>query len=415
MVFTGIIVSLILSAIFSGSEIAFISASKLRVELKKKSGTRRGLILARFFENPSDFLSTMLVGNNVALVIFTTLMTSVLTPILAPSISGEYLLLLASTLIITLVVLVFGEFLPKTLFRLYSDNILYFLAFPLLFLKKILSVPSWLMFKFSKTIIGRFTKLPPENEDETFTRTDLEDFIKSTRTEDDEEEIDTELFEKALNLRDTRLRDCMIPRTEIVHVDIEASLDELKETILETKISRVLISQEDIDNIEGYIHHQHLFQDPKDIRSSMIPIAYLTEAMRVRDALDYFINKQLNIACVVDEYGGTSGVVTIEDIVEEIFGEIDDEHDHEDFVEIKVSDNEFLFSGRLEIDHLNEKYLLNFPEGEYQTLSGYIVMTAGDIPEQGSEIILGDHRFILESVSNTKIDAVRVFKISKED
>jgi len=415
MIFLGIVLSLVLSAVFSGSEIAFISASKLRVELKKQSGTRRGLILARFFEKPADFLSTMLVGNNITLVIFTTLMTGILTPILAPSISGEYLLLFVSTLIITLVVLVFGEFLPKTFFRLYADSVLYFLAIPLLLLKKILSIPSWLMFSSSKAIIGRFIKLPQEAEDETFTRTDLEDFIRSTRTEDDEEEIDTELFEKALSLRDTRLRDCMIPRTEIVHIDINATLDELRALIVESKISRILVSEEDIDNVVAYVHHQQLFQDPSDLRSSMIPIAYLTEAMRGRDALDFFISKQINIACVVDEYGGTSGVVTIEDIVEEIFGEIDDEHDSEDLIEDKISDTEFLFSGRMEIDFLNEKYLLNFPEGEYQTLSGYVVMTAGDIPEEGSEIILGEHRFILESVSNTKIESIRVFKIPKEN
>ncbi len=416
MIITGIILSLILSAVFSGSEIAFISSSKLRVELKKKSGTRRGLILAQFFERPADFLSTMLVGNNIVLVIFTSLMTMVLTPMVQSQfgLGDDILLLLVNTCIITLVVLIFGEFLPKTFFRLYSDSILYFLAYPLSFLEKILAIPSWLMFKSSKSIMGQFTNLPADDEDDTFTRTDLEDFIKSTRTIDEEEEVDTELFEKALKLQKVRLRDCMIPRTEIVHIDYSSSLADLKDTINETKISRILISDEDIDNIVGYVHHQQLFKNPKSLKKIILPIDFLPEAMRVRDAMDIFIKSNISIACVVDEYGGTSGLVTMEDIVEEIFGEIDDEHDQEDLVEVQVSDDEFVLSGRLEIDYLNDKYLLNFPVGEYQTLSGYLVMTSGDIPEEGSEIILGDHKFILEMVSNTKIDRIRVVRLPKE-
>ncbi len=412
----GIIVSLILSAIFSGSEIAFISSSKLRVELKKKSGTRRGLMLAKFFENPSDFMSTMLVGNNVSLVIFTSLMTGVLTQVFPDSLNAnEYLSLLASTLVITLVVLVFGEFLPKTLFRLYSDDALYLLAYPLRFLKSLLSFPSWLMFKISNAVISQFVTMPDEDDAESFTRTDLEDFIKSTRTDDDQEDLDTELFEKALKLRETRLRDCMIPRTEIQHIDLSSTIEELEAMISNTKLSRILISKDDIDNIQGYIHHQQLFKNPTTVKNMMLPIEYLPEAMRVKDAMDVFIKNQISIVCVVDEFGGISGIVTTEDLVEEIFGEIDDEHDVEDYTDIQVSDEEFVFSGRMEIDQINEKYFLDLPEGEYQTLSGYIVMTSGDIPEQGTEIVLGDYRFVLEDVSNTKIDTIRVFKLPKEE
>ena len=417
MILTGIVVSLLLSAIFSGSEIAFISSSKLRVELKKKKGTRRGLILSGFFEKPADFLSTMLVGNNIVLVIFTFLMTTALSPILQEFLQtkDELFLLLVNTIIITIVVLIFGEFLPKTFFRLYSDTVLYFLAYPLLILQKILKLPSWIMFQSSKSIIGRFANLPQEEQDVSFTRTDLEDFIKSTRTSSEEKEVDTELFEKALKLRKARLRDCMIPRTEIVHIDVSSTLEDLKKVIEETKISRILISDGDIDNISGYVHHQQLFQNPKSLKKIIMPIEYLPEAMRIRDAMDAFIKRNLSIVCVVDEYGGTSGLVTMEDIVEEIFGEIDDEHDQEDLVEVKISDNEFLFSGRLEIDYLNEKYNLNFPEGEYQTLSGYIVMTSGDIPEEGTEIVLNDHKFILVMVSNTKIETIRVVRIPKKE
>ena len=412
----GILVSLLLSAIFSGSEIAFISSSKLKVELKKKSGTRRGLILAKFFENPADFLSTMLVGNNVALVIFTTLMTGVLVNIFPESLnSSEYLQLLASTIIITLVVLVFGEFLPKTLFRLFSDDILYALAYTLRFLKSILSFPSWLMFTTSNKIISQFVKLPDEEDAETFTRTDLEDFIKSSRSDDDDEEVDTELFEKALKLRETRLRDCMIPRTEIQHIDITSTMDELEGLISATKLSRILISKDDIENVQGYIHHQQLFKNPKSIKTILLPIEYLPEAMRVKDAMDVFIKNRMSIAFIVDEFGSISGIVTTEDLVEEIFGEIDDEHDVEDLIDFQLSEDEYLFSGRMEIDQLNDKYDLNLPEGEYQTLSGYLVMTSGDIPEQDSEIVLGNYRFVLEQVSNTKIETIRVHKLPAEN
>lgn len=415
MLVVGIIISIILSAIFSGSEIAFISANKLRVELKKKKGSRRGLILAKFFENPSDFLSTMLVGNNVALVIFTSLMTLVLTPIISKWFSGEYLLLLANTLIITLIILVLGEFLPKTLFRLFADEVLFFLAYPIRILKWLLAIPSWFMFQTSNFLLTKVLRTPMVEVEETFTRLDLEDFIKSTRT-DDEEEIDTELFEKALNLHEVRVKECMVPRTEIVHIDVSSTVEELAAVFNSTKMSRIIIIKDDIDNVIGYVHHQQMFKNPKSIKSIMLDIEFVPEVMRVRDAMNTFIKNRLSIACVVDEFGGTAGLITLEDIVEEIFGEIDDEHDQEDLVEEVISDKEFLFSGRLELDYINEKFGLFLPEdGEYHTLSGYLVMTMGDIPEKGVEIILGEYKFILEMVSNTKIETVRVLKWEEEE
>ncbi|HMR43440.1 MAG TPA: hemolysin family protein, partial [Saprospiraceae bacterium] len=315
MLLTGILISLILSAVFSGAEIAFISASKLRVELKRKKGSSRGMILARFYENPADFLSTMLVGNNIVLVVFTYLMTMILSPLLVPFFQDEYILLLVNTSIITLVVLTFGEFLPKTLFRLYADDVLYFLAYPLRFLKFLLAVPSWLMFRTSNFLLKRIMKTPPQEVEETFTRLDLEDFIRSTRTET-EEEIDTELFEKALNLREVRVKECMIPRPEIVHIDISATVEDLEDLFQETKLSRILVTKDDVDNVVGYIHHQQMFKKPKNIKSIMLNIHYVPEVMRVRDVMNTFIKNRLNIACVVDEFGGTAGVITPGDIVE---------------------------------------------------------------------------------------------------
>lgn len=427
MLVTSIALFLLLSALFSGTEIAFISASKLGIELKKKKGSRRGRILAQFYEKPADFLGTMLVGNNIALVVFTYLMTKVLTPIMidvlpasltnttAATESSSGLILLINTIIITVVVLIFGEFLPKTLFRLYADQILYFLAYPLQVLKYILLPPAWLMTTSSTQLLRLIFKTPQEEDVTAFTRLDLENFISNTRT-DSEEEIDKELFGRALNLKEVRVRDCMVPRTEIENLDVSASIEELIQLFKETKHSRIIITKDEIDNVLGYVHHQKLLEEPKSIRRLIMPLSFVPEVMRVTDLMNTFVKKGNNIACVVDEFGGVSGLITLEDILEEIFGEIEDEHDQEEYVEIKISDTEFIFSGRLEIDYLNEKYEeLELPEGDYHTLSGYLVTTTETIPEQGAIIELEGYQYILELVSNTKIETIRVLKLVKEE
>ncbi|MEL6924690.1 MAG: hemolysin family protein [Bacteroidota bacterium] len=402
---------MLLSALFSGTEIAFISASKLRVELKRKKGTRKGAILADFYEKPAQFLGTMLVGNNIALVFFTFLMTKLLSPYLP--IESEPLLLLVNTLIITVVVLIFGEFLPKTLFRLFADRLLYFFAWPLLFFKYLLAIPSWMMTRLSAVILKVFFRTQADDVEETFTRLDLENFIKGTQTES-EEDIDTDLFEKALYLRRVKVKECMVPRPEIESVDLHESVDTLRQRFIETNLSRLLVEDGDIDNVIGYVYHQQMLDHPATIQELVNDISFVPEAMPAQDLLNFFTKESINIACVVDEYGGTAGVITIEDVVEQIFGEIEDEHDQEEHVEIQVSDTEYLFSGRLEISHLNEKYeQIDFPEGEYTTLSGYLVMTTETIPEQGIVIELNGYQFILELVSSTKIETVRVIKLEE--
>lgn len=417
MLIISIVLFLLLSALFSGTEIAFISASKLEVELKKMSGSRRGSILAGFYENPSDFLSSMLVGNNIALVLFTMLMGKLLEPSIESAFgSNGGVVLLISTIIITIIVLIFGEFLPKTMFRLFSNPILYALAYPLLGIKWFLAAPSWLMTRLSNLLLRLFFKTPVGGSENVITRLDLENFIKGTRLQDNEEEIDTDLFGKALHLRTVKVRDCMVPRTEIIEIDVTDTLDSLKQIISETKLSRILVTENEIDNVLGYIHHQQLFTSPKSIKKMIMDIPFIPEAMRVRDLMDKFIKDRINIACVVDEYGGVSGVITLEDILEEIFGEIEDEHDEEDYIETQIGENEFLLAGRLEVDYLNDKYeALKFPEGDYATLSGYLVMTAQTIPEQGAEIILDGYKFILELVSDTKIETVRVIKLQSNN
>lgn len=407
-----IILALVLSAFFSGSEIAFVSANKLRVELKKKKGSARGRILAGFFDAPSSFIGTMLVGNNIVLVIFTTLLTKLLEPFLieASPFQQPLVLLVIQTIIATIIILIFGEFLPKTLFRLYADEVLYFFAYPLNGFKWILSPPSWIMTRLSNGLLRAFN-LPIEATESAFTRLDLENFIYDTRSGSQEDLVDKELFGKALNLREVRVRECMVPRTEVENIDVNASIEELEQLFRETKLSRIIVTKDDIDNVLGYVHHQQLFTQPSSISQLIIELPFVPEVVRVVDLLNNFIRERINIAVVVDEFGGLSGVITLEDILEEIFGEIEDEHDEEEYVEeIITPDKEYVFSGRLEIDYLNEKYNLKLPEGDYHTLSGYLVMTTETIPPQGGTIHLDPYDFVLELVSETKIETVRIIK-----
>lgn len=414
-----ILTFLFLSALFSGTEIAYISASKLWIELKRKKGALRGRILAHFYDRPGDFLSTMLVGNNIALVIFTSLMSVPLGVFFGNLLGlGDGLpLLLINTIFITIIILIFGEFLPKTFFRLFANDVIYFLAIPLRAMQILLYIPSWIMTKLTNFILKYVLKTPIENDDSVLTRLDLENFIKTSRTsESEDDDINTELFEKALHLEELKVKECMVPRTEIMNIDVNDTIEDLLNLFRETKMSRLIVIEEEIDEILGYVHHQQLLTEPENIGELILEIPFVPEAMRVRDLLNTFIKDRLNIACVVDEYGGTAGIITLEDILEEIFGEIEDEHDQEDYLEDLISENEYLFSGRLEIDYLNEKYdNLEFPEGEYSTLSGYLVTETEMIPEQGFEIELDGYKFILELVSDTKIDTVRVIKLETKN
>jgi len=410
-----ILITLLLSAFFSGSEIAFISANKLGIEVIRNKGNRRGQILSNFYDKPKGFLSTMLVGNNIALVIFTIFMTKLIEPWLSQFLGSEStLLLVVVTLIITVVILIFGEFLPKTLFRLYANEILYRFSYLLSFLKWILIFPATIMTGLSNILLKSIFKIPIDEVENVLTKIDLEHYIHDSISE--EEAIDKEFLTNALNLKQVKVRDCMIPRNEIIHIDKKDSIDDLLVTFIEAKLSRIIVKDGDIENVIGYIHHQKLLDNPKVLKELIMPISYVPEAMNVQDLMMKFIKEGTSIACVVDEFGGTAGLITLEDILEEIFGEIEDEHDDEGYIEEVIAENEYRFSGRLEIDHLNEKYEnLNFPEGEFHTLSGYIVMTNQTIPAQGEEMILNGYKFIFEEVSDTKIETMRVIELEKDD
>ncbi len=410
-----IIITLLFSGFFSGSEIAFVSANKLGIEVMRNKGNKRGEILARFFKNPKSFLSAMLVGNNISLVVFTIFATKLIEPLLSPFLGiDSTILLIVVTLIITIIVLIFGEFLPKTIFRLYANETLYRFCYPLNFFKWLLAIPAYIMTGLSNILLKIVFKLPVDKVDKVLTKVDLYHYINDTVSE--EETIDKEILTNALNLKQVKVRDCMIPRNEIINIDKSDSVDDLLGMFINSSVSRVIVQDGDIENVIGYVHHQQLLDNPKKISKIIKTISYIPEAMNVQDLMMTFLKNGTSIACVVDEFGGTAGLITLEDILEEIFGEIEDEHDGENYLEEVISEGEYRFSGRLEIDHLNEKYgNINFPEGEYQTLSGYIVMTNQSIPEEGEEIMLDGNRFIFEKVSDTKIEQLRVIIMKRED
>jgi putative hemolysin len=407
-----ILVLILLSGFFSAAEIAFVSANKLGLEVLKNKGQVKGKLIADFYDHPREFLSSMLVGNNIVLVLLTILLSQLIDPLLLPYLgSGTISQLLSVTIIIAVVVLIFGEFIPKLFSQLYANEFLFKASYLIKFFMWFLFVPTWILTTISNYIIKHYFKNTIVDEGNSLSRVDLEDFIN----ENDSQDIDKEILTNALNLGQYKVRDCMIPRNEIIYVDKEDNIDTVIEAFKLHKLSRILVINWDIENVVGYIHHQKLLKNPLSIDKIITPITFVPDAMGLKDLMHKFINERFNIACVVDEFGGISGLITLEDILEEIFGEIDDEHDTEDMIEIKVGEGEYVFAGRLEVDYLNQTYPeLELPQGEYQTLSGLIVTNEENIPEQGTEIYIEDNIFILESVSDTKIERVRIKKVIKK-
>lgn len=410
-----ILVVLALSAFFSGCEIAFISASRIEVELQRKTGGRRGRIMAGFFDHPDRFISNMLVGNNIVLVILAIFMNRLLDPWIQSWIHSDVLAMLTNTLITTIVILIFGEFLPKIIFGIYPNRILYFFTYPLVLMKWLLLIPSRMMSGVSNLLLKHIFKVEDVEEIHVFTRLDLEDFVDG-RARGGEDQMERDLFKNALHLQSVKVRECMVPRPEIISIDIKSTIDEYIDVFNQWKVSRILVIDDDIDDVLGYVHHLQFLQPPNDVRKILYEIPFVPEVMSVQELMISFIKDGDTIACVVDEFGSISGIITMEDILEEIFGEIEDEHDTEGYVDEQISDTEYLFSGRLEVDYINDKYeTIELPTGEYTTLSGYLVMTTETIPDEGDEIELGRYRFIIEQVSDKKIETVRLLIESSRD
>jgi CBS domain containing-hemolysin-like protein len=419
---TIIVITIILSAFFSGMEIAFISSNKLKIELDKGRGRIGAIIIADFARQPAKFIGTLLLGNNVALVIYGIAMANMLDPILKNNLSlmerSESLLLLTQTVIATLIILIFAEFLPKALFRIHPNSLLNFFAFPVRIVYYLLYPVVILFIGASQWVLKYIFKIKLTKDDYVFSVIDLDDYLKRFLPEEkDDEEVKQELqmFQNAIEFRNVKLRECMIPRPEIVAVEENDPIDELRKEFVENGFSKILVYKESIDNVVGYVHSFDMFKNPTSITDILRPILIVPEAMLANNVMSMFIQKHKNIAIVVDEFGGTSGMVTMEDVMEEIFGEIEDEYDEEELVENIISDKEYVFSARLEIDYLNDKYNLHLPESdEYETLAGLIIQYHESIPEINELISIPPFEFNILQVSEAKIEQVRL-RILTED
>lgn len=411
------ILFLLLSALFSGLEIAFVSSNKLRIELNKETGDLAGKIIAKYNDDAPTFITALLIGNNIALILFSSYMSNLIDGKFISFISqSSLLLLLAQTIITTVVVLIFGEFFPKALFRISPYKALLFFALPfhyLIFwiLKPIAFVISWL----SKTIIKLIMPSRYNEEQESFTSVDLEHYIKEVSSgnlsEEDDDELNSDIFEKALYLKETKVKECMVPRMEIQSVELRTDLTEIRKLFVESKHSRLIVYENDIDDILGYVHHIDFLKKPQNIKDIIYDVTVVPENMSARDLLTIFTKQHKTMAQVVDEYGGTAGIVTLEDLIEEIFGEIQDEHDDDDFIEKQTAEGEYVFSGRLEIDYINEKYGLGIPIGDYETIAGYVVVNHEDIPEIDETIYIDNFKIHILSATDNRIETLQIKKL----
>ena len=408
-------------------EIAFISANKIHIEIEKKQDGFLAKVLTRLTKKPSKFIATMLIGNNIALVIYGLFMGDLLMlwfQGMLP-VSNDFLRLvlvefslLTQTIISTLIILFTAEFLPKVLFQIYSNTLLKFLAIPAYLFYLVFSVISEFVIWVSDFILKTFFKTDGDEIQLSFSKIELGDYITEQMEaikEEDDVDSEIQIFQNALEFAAVKAREVMVPRTEITAVELHETPKNLAKLFTETGFSKILVYKDTIDNIIGYIHSYELFKKPKTIKSILLPVEFVPETMLIQDILNILTKKRKSIAVVLDEYGGTSGLMTVEDIVEELFGEIEDEHDSTDLIEEQVDDENYKFSARLEVDYLNEVYKLELPKSEeYETLGGFIVNETGEIPEQDSEIQIENFLFKILEVSSTKIDLVSLQIVEKE-
>jgi len=401
---------------FSGMEIAFQSANKLRLELDKKQNRFFSGLISLCTQNPAQFVATMLIGSNLALVIYGIAIARFLEPFLANYLQTDSLVILVQTIIAALFILITAEFLPKVLFRINPNGLLKLFSFPITFFYFLFYPVTKIAMWVSKFILKVLLDEPIHhiNEKVAFSRIDLDQFVKEPENNNSfqatqETDSEVKLFRKALDFSKVRLREIMVPRTEMVALHIESTVEELHQKFIETGYSRILFYDENIDNIVGYIHHSVIFTKPDSIKSNLRNVLIVPETMSASKLLSMFIQQRLSIAIVVDEFGGTSGMVASEDILEEIFGEIEDEHDTTDLIQKQVAPHEFVLSGRLELDELNENFNLEFPENEnFETLAGFILFHHESIPKINTVITIGYYRFKILKATNTKIELVHL-------
>lgn len=412
-----IITSVAVSALCSGLEIAFLSSNKLYIELERKRGAIWARLVSVLLKRPSRVIGALLVGNNIALVLYGIVMAKVLEPWLRTFGQGEVFELIAQTILSTLLILVIGEFLPKAIFRIDPNGSLSVFALPLQVLYIILWLPMMVMTGLSEVILRLFG-VPNKPGQVAFGRVDLDDFLKDVGTDQPTNanmDAEVEYFRNTLELSNTKVRELMVPRAEIEAIEVDGTAEVLRQRFIESGLSKLLVYKESIDNIIGYVHGYELFRHPRTIRAVMRPVNFIPGTMPADEVLQMFIKQRTHVAVVVDEYGGTAGMLTMEDVVETIVGDIEDEHDTPEEVEERLGPNEFLLSARTEVAHLIEAHRLAIPESEeYDTLAGYILHSTGEIPDQGQVVELPPFRITIAQVVHGRVDLVRLEVVEPE-
>ena len=423
IVIIGIIVAILLMAFYSGVEVAFASANRLSIELKKKQGTSSAILLSRLFDNPSRFIGIIIIGYNLFLVIFVLLVSTFWNILLDTpqvkswlDVSAKIPIRVSLEILLSVVVVILlGDFIPKAIFRVKANSMLSFSARTGLlgFSESLFSPIAQLFVKMSMWILDIIFNVRIDKKKEPFSRADLENFFpQGGEVHHDNQDLNTELFEAALLLPKVRIRECLVPRKEIEAVELSTTIDEVRKKMIDTKLSKLVVFDGNIDHISGYVHQLDLFKKPDTIKDILLPIPAIPESMSATDLISKFTKERKSIAWVVDEFGGTAGIVTMEDLLEEIFGEIRDEYDVEEFEEKQLSETEFIFSGRLELDYLKEKYKFEFPENDSETLSGFIIHQHETIPRLKEHIVIGDYEFEVMNVSDTRIEMVKMRLLS---
>ena len=408
-------------------EIAYVSSNKIHIELEKKQGDFLGNILSRLTAKPSKFIATMLIGNNVALVIYGFTMGQVLlnwfdTILPSNSVLLTYLLkdlrLLSQTVISTLVILITAEFLPKVFFQIYANTLLKILALPAYIFYLFFTLISEFVIWISDIVLKVFFKTEGDSVEAAFTKVELGNYItEQMQSVSEQDELDSEIqiFQNALEFSEVKAREVMIPRTEVTAIDISDSVQNLSQVFIDTGHTKIVVYKDSLDDILGYVHSFALFKRPKSIKSILIPVSFVPETILIKDVLNILTKRRRSMAIVIDEYGGTSGIMTVEDIIEELFGEIEDEHDSVELIEEQLSEDTFRLSARLDVDYVNEAFKLRLPESEqYETIGGLIVNQTQDIPVQGDDVLIENYKFKIEGVSSTKIDVVRLTVLDPE-